>query len=172
MQENNNNFLSKKKGLNTDLINLRDDFDQFRTTINSQLVKSPNLSSFINNTNYSNTNNSRKTYTKFPKKMHIGSKHYNLLINKNVDENKNYNINFKIEDQIENNPIINNTKRIKKVPNLNDKILYKKVLGSIKNLNKSKTQINFYSPNNSFKKLKNIFSSLQKITKNSLDKKN
>ena len=165
MQENNNNSLSKRKGMNADLINLRDDFDQFRTTINSQLVKS------LNNTNYSSTNNSRKTYTKFPKKMHIGSKHYNLLINKNVDENKNYNINFKIDDQIENSPIINNTKRIKKVPNLNDKYIYKKVLDSIKNLNKSKTQINFFSPNNSFKKLKNIFSSLQKTTKNSLEKK-
>ena len=159
--KSNNNSLRRKKGTNSDLLELRDDFEQFRTTINSQLYRSPN------STNYTNSKNSPKTCIHFPKKVNIRSKNYNLLINKNVDENKNYNINFKIEEQIVNSRADNNIKKIKKVPYLNDKCFNKKSLISIKSLNKSKTQINFFSPDNSFKQLKNIFLEVSKTSKNS-----
>ena len=40
MQENNNNSLSRQKSLNSDLINLREDFDQFRITFGSKIFNS------------------------------------------------------------------------------------------------------------------------------------
>lgn len=160
MQDSNNNSLSHQKSLNSDLINLRDDFEQFRITINSRLFNS------FNDTLSSNNKNGPKTFTSFPKKMYIRTKHSNLLINKNVDKNNNYNINFKIEEnEHPKTPnIFNNIKKIKKIPSLNEKFMYKKALFSIKKLNKSKTQINFFSPDNSYKNFKDIFSAIKNIS--------
>ena len=137
MQESNNNSLSRQKSLNSDLINLRDDFDQFRITVNSKIFNSFNETI--------SSRSSPKTFTNFPLKLYFKTKCNNLLINDNVDKDKNYNIKFKIED------------------NKNPKILYKTALESIKKLNKSKTQINFFSSNNSFKNIKNIFSGFKNI---------
>lgn len=161
MQDNNNNSLSHQKCLNSDLINLRDDFEQFRININSKLFNS------FNDPLLSNNKNSPKTFTNFLKKIYIrSSKHNNLLINKNIDKNNNYNINFKIEENKHPKTpnIFNNIKKIKKISSLNEKLRYKKALFSIKKLNKSKTQINFFSPDNSYKNFKDIFSTIKNIS--------
>ena len=148
MQENNNNSLSRQKSLNSDLINLREDFDQFRITFGSKIFNSFNET-------FSNKN-SPKTFTNFPKKIYLKTKHSNLLINKNVDKNKNYNINFKLEENAPKTPNITyNIKRIKKIVDLKEK-KFKKALDSIKKLTKSKTQINFFSQDNSLKNIKDI----------------
>ena len=159
MQESNNNSLSRQKSLNSDLINLREDFDQFRITLNSKIFNSFN--------DIFSTKNSPKTFTNFPKKIYLKTKHNNLLINKNVDKNKNYNINFKIEENVpKTSNVTYNIKRIKKIPDLKEQ-KFKKALDSIKKLTKSKTQINFFSPDNSFKNIKdikNIFSGIKDIS--------
>ena len=158
MQENNNDSLSKQKSINSDLINLRDDFDNFRITIDPKLFNSLN-ENIVNKT-------SPKTFTNFPRKLFFKKKNNNLLINKNIDENKNYNISFKIEENIPKSPsMLNfNIKKVKKILELNEKGFYKTSLDSIKKLSKSKTQKNFFSPNNSFKNLKNIFSSFKNLS--------
>ena len=171
MQESNNNSLSRQRSLNSDLINLRDDFDQFRITVNSKIFNSFNETI--------SSRSSPKTFTNFPIKLYFKTKCNNLLINKNVDKDKNYNIKFKIEDNFPKTPnVVNNTFRaIQKNNNKNQKNLYKTALESIKKLNKSKTQIKFFSSDNSFKNIKNIFSglkniqNLQNISKTSYDNK-
>ena len=156
MQESNNNSLSRQKSLNSDLINLRDEFDQFRITVNSKIFNSFNETI--------SSRSSPKTFTNFPLKLYFKTKCNNLLINDNVDKDKNYNIKFKIEDNLPKTPnIVNNTFRAIQKTNKNPKILYKTALESIKKLNKSKTQINFFSSNNSFKNIKNIFSGFKNI---------
>ena len=142
MQESNN--IPKKKSINSDLMNLREDYDQFRITINPKNVHSFNETFTIRN--------SPKTFTNyFPKKIYFKTKHNNLLINKNVDKDKNYNINFNIEDNIPKHIYSKDytIKKIKKISALNDKIIYKNALDSIKKFSKSKTQVNFFSPDNS-----------------------
>ena len=137
MKENNNNSISRQKSINSDLMNLRDDFDQFRITIN------PNIFNSFNET--LTTKNSPKTFTNFPKKIYFKTKHNNLLINQNVDKDKNYNINFKIEEKVpKTTNMITFNKKIKKISVLNEKAIYKKVLNSTKK-SKSKTQFNFFS---------------------------
>ena len=152
----NNSFL-KQKSLNSDLINLRDDFDNFRITIDPKIFNSLKDNSIIKN--------SSKTFTNFPRKFNFKTKHNNLLINKNIDENKNYNISFKLEEKIPKSPsMINfNITKIKKILEINEKNLYKTSLNTIKKLSKSKTEKNFFSPNNSFNNPKNIFSEFKKI---------
>ena len=161
MQENINNSLSRQKSINSDLINLREDFDQFRKTFNSKILNSFNKTF--------TTKSSPKTFTNFLKKINIKSKHNHLLINNNVDKDKNYNIKFKIEENSPKTPNFNNNniKIIRKKPDLNEKNLYKNALDSIKKINKSKTQNNFFSGTNSFKnikKLNNMFSSFKNLS--------
>ena len=144
MQESNNKSISRQKSINSDLMNLRDDFDQFRITMKPKILHSFN-ETFT-------TKNTPKTFTNyFPKKIYFKTKHNNLLINKNVDKNKNYNINFNIEENISKDIFTKDytIKKIKKISTLNEKTIYKNALDSIKKLTKSKTQINFFSPDNS-----------------------
>ena len=158
MKESNNNSLSKQKSINSDLLNLREDFDPFRITLNSKIFNSFNETI--------SSKSSPKTFTSFPKKIYFKTKRNNLLINNNVDKNKNYNIKFKIEEDFPKTPnMIKNTfKYIQKVNNNHEKKLYKTAIDSIQKLNKSKTQINFFSQNNSFKNIKNnIFSGFKNI---------
>ena len=169
MKESNNNSLSRQKSLNSDFMNLKEDFDQFRTTLNSKIFNSLNETFTIKN--------SPKTFTNFPKKIYLKTKHNNYLINKNVDKDKNYNINFNIEENVPKTPNITyNIKRIKKVNDLKEQ-KFKKALDSIKKLTKSKTQINFFSPDNSFKNIKDIqnlfsgFKNISDISKTSYNKK-
>ena len=166
MQESINNSLSRQKSFNSDLLNLREEFDQFRITLKSKIFNSFNETI--------STKSSPKTFTNFPKKLYFKTKHNNLLINKNVDKDKNYNIKFKIEENFPKTPNIIDYKKINEI---NEKNLYKTSIDSIKKLNKSKTQINFFSSDNSLKNIKNIFSGLkniqniQNISKTSYDNK-
>ena len=153
MQENNNK--SRQKSVNSDLMNLRDDFDQFRITLNPK-----NFSSF--NETFTNKNKTFTNFSNFHNRIYFKNKHNNLLINKNVDKNKNYNINFKIEENMpKTTNMINYHKKIKKLSVLNEKAIYKNALESIKKL--AKTQINFFSHDNSRldDNIKNIFSNFK-----------
>lgn len=149
MQDNHNNSLSKQKAKNSDLISLREDFAQFTKAFNSKLSNSFNKT-FI-------TKYSSNTLINFPKRINLKSKYNNLLINNNVDKDKNYNIKFNIEENSPKTPNFNNNLIIiKEKPNLKEKTIYKNDSYLRKKLNKSKTEINFFSGKHSFENIKNI----------------
>lgn len=158
MQEIEQNNLSRQKEINPDLINLKENLSPLHVTINSKLFNSVK-DKFL-------TPNNRRTFTKFPNSIYLNSNKSNLLIRTNIDKNNNYKIDFKIEDKNPKTPDVNqklNTvlKIDKKVSTLNDKYYCKKKLFPHKFLNKSNTQNNFFSADNSYK---NIFTGIKKIS--------
>ena len=158
MQEIEHNNLSRPKEMNSDLVNLKENFKPLHITVSPKLFNSVK-DKFLSPNNH-------KTFTKFPNSIYLNSNKSNLLINTNIDKNNNYKIDFKLEDKNPKTPDItqkvNDTLKIdKKISTINDKYYCKKKLFPHKFLNKSNSQNNFFSADNSYK---NIFTGIKKTS--------
>lgn len=158
MQEIEHNNISRQKEMSSDLLNLKENVKPFHITISSKLFNSVK-DKFLSPKNH-------KTFTKFPNSIYLNSNKSNLLKSTNIDKNNNYKIDFKLEDKNPKTPDItkklNGTLKIdKKISTINDKYYCKKKLFPHKFLNKSNSQNNFFSADNSYK---NIYTGIKKIS--------
>jgi hypothetical protein len=177
MQEIEHSNLSKQKEIKSNLFNLKENFKPLSITVSSKLFNSVK-DKFLSPKNH-------KTFTKFPNSIYLNSNKSNLLKSSNFDKNNNYKIDFKLEDKNPKTPDItkklNGTLKIdKKISTINDKYYSKKKLFPYKFLNKSNSQNNFFSADNSYKniytgikKKSNLsFYSYNKLTKDKFNKSN
>jgi len=130
MVENNSYFnsknLSRQKSINSDILNLKDDFYQIKTTTNSKI----NLE---NNKNFFNNNEQKK----FLKKKVIIKK--NKLLTDKKDSNNTKSINKREEEK----KCENKTKKIKKI--IKNKIINNNINRNSSDIfNKNKTQQNYF----------------------------
>jgi len=158
MQKIEHNNLSREKEIGSDLLNLKESFKPLHITVSSKLFNSVK-DKFL-------TPNNHKTFTQFPNSIYLKSNKSNLLITTTIDKNNNYKIDYKIEDKNPKTPEVsqklNGTVMVdKKISTINDKYYCKKKLFPQKFLNKSNSQNNFFSADNSYK---NIYTGVKKLS--------
>ena len=120
----NSNSLSRIKNLSSEIINLKEDFKQASTTLNSNIINGKN-NTFSNNNVFKTLNSLSKTTNQIKEKIFFN---FNIYNKKERDNKQDKNI--KIKKAIKNKIIANN---------INKNLL--------ESLNKSKTQINFFKSN-------------------------